>query len=135
MHPHVFDTRFRERGRRTMSWGFGLLAVAALLWGWCAVLLTTPYEVDRAHFARAVECEPRLSTDDGTANEGPSKDPCGDARDWPEALALLGLSVPVSVAGAALLTYGLLGVRVSEHAAELARLHELAARDRGQATT
>ncbi|WP_244902913.1 hypothetical protein [Streptomyces ambofaciens] len=130
----MFDTRFRERGRRTMGWGFGLLAVATLLWVWCGVLLTTPYEIDRAHSAHAVECEPRLFTDDGTANEGPSKDPCGDERDWPEALAVLGLSVPVSVAGAALLAYGLLGVRVSEHAAELARLHELATRDRGQAT-
>lgn len=117
-----------------MGWGFGLLAVATLLWVWCGVLLTTPYEIDRAHSAHAVECEPRLFTDDGAANEGPSKDPCGDERDWPEALAVLGLSVPVSVAGAALLAYGLLGVRVSEHAAELARLHELATRDRGQAT-
>ncbi|MGC9377896.1 hypothetical protein [Streptomyces sp. MH13] len=125
--------RFRERSRRTTSFGLGLLAVAAVLWVWCGVLLTTPYEVDRAYATNPVECESRLFTDDGTANEGPSKDPCGDERDWPEALALLGLSVPVSVGGAVLLTYGLIGVRVSEHAAELARLHELAGRDKGEA--
>lgn len=113
--------------------GFVLLAVAALLWVWCGVLLTTPYEVDRARAADPVECESRLFTEDGTANEGPAKDPCGDERDWPEVLALLGLSVPVSVAGAVLLTSGLLGVRVSEHAAELARLRELAERDKGPA--
>ncbi|MGC9497381.1 hypothetical protein [Streptomyces sp. WG7] len=133
MHPQVFDMRFRERGRRTTSFGFGLLAVAAVLWVWCGVLLTTPYEADRTYATNPVECEARLFTDDGTANEGPFKDPCGDERDWPEALALLGLSVPVSVGGAVLLTYGLIGVRVSEHAAELARLHELAARDKGEA--
>ncbi|MGZ3113686.1 hypothetical protein [Streptomyces sp. H62] len=48
------------------------------------------------------------------------------ARSW---------SKPTSMVSSAVLTYGLLGVRVSEHAAELARLHELAVRDRGQATT
>lgn len=125
--------RFRERGRRARAWGFGLLAVATLLWVWCGVLLATPYEIDREYSDYPVECESRLLTDDGTANEGPSQDPCGDERDWPEALALLGLSVPVSVAGAVLLSCGFLGVRMSEHAAELARLHELAARDKGQA--
>ncbi|AQS71332.1 hypothetical protein B1H29_34580 [Streptomyces pactum] len=124
--------RFRERSRRTTGLGFGLLAVATLLWVWCGVLLTTPYEIDRAYSTDPVECEARLFTDDGTANEGASQDPCGDERDWPEALALLGLSVPVSVAGGVLLTTGLLGARVSEHAAELARLRELAARDKGE---
>ncbi|MFH8974868.1 hypothetical protein [Streptomyces sp. NPDC017890] len=133
MHPQVFDMQFRERGRRTKSFGFGLLAVATLLWVWCGVLLTTPYEIEREYSTHPVECESRLFTDDGTANEGPSKDPCGDERDWPEVLALLGLSIPVSVAGAVLLTYGLIGVRVSEHAADLARLQELADRGKGRA--
>ncbi|MEU3730831.1 hypothetical protein AB0E81_15620 [Streptomyces sp. NPDC033538] len=132
MHPQVFDMRFRERGRRTRSIGFGLLAVASVLWVWCGVLLATPYEIEREYSTSPTECESRLFTDDGTANEGPAKDPCGDERDWPEALTLLGLSVPLSVAGAVLLTYGLIGVRVSEHAAELARLQELAGRDKGQ---
>ncbi|WP_345588065.1 hypothetical protein [Streptomyces marokkonensis] len=133
MHPQVFDMQFRERGRRTRSIGFALLAVAGVLWVWCGVLLATPYEVERKYSTSPLECESRLFTDDGTANEGPAKDPCGDERDWPEALTLLGLSVPLSVAGAVLLTYGLVGVRVSEHAADLDRLRELVGRDRGQA--
>ncbi|MCG8969303.1 hypothetical protein [Streptomyces sp. CL12-4] len=133
MHPQVFDMRFRERGRRARTVGLGLLAVATVLWVWCGVLLATSYEVEPEHARRPVECESRLFTDGGTANDGRAEDPCGDERDWPEALAVLGLSVPLSVAGAVLLTYGLLGVRVSEHAAELARLQELAAREKGEA--
>ncbi|GGQ83172.1 hypothetical protein [Streptomyces flaveolus] len=133
MHPQVFDMRFRERGRRARALGLGLLAVATVLWVWCGVLLATSYEVEPEHARRPVECESRLFTDEGTANNGRTEDPCGDERDWPEALAVLGLSVPLSVAGAVLVTYGLLGVRVSEHAAELARLQELAAREKGEA--
>ncbi|MYR42322.1 hypothetical protein [Streptomyces sp. SID5910] len=133
MHPQVFDTQFRERSRRVRTWGLGLLTVAAALWVWCAVLLTTSYEVESEVAHRSVECEPRLLTDRGTANEGSFKDPCGDERDWPEALTVLGLSIPLSVAGAVLLTYGLVCVRVSEHAADLARWELLAAREKGAA--
>ncbi|MEU3661315.1 hypothetical protein AB0E77_16390 [Streptomyces sp. NPDC032940] len=133
MHPQVFDTRFRERCRLIRTWGLGLLTLAAALWVWCAVLLVTDYEAESARESRTVECESRLFTDGGTANEGRFKDPCGDERDWPEALAVLGLSVPLALAGAVLLTYGLVCVRVSEHAADLARWEELAARENGAA--
>lgn len=95
--------------------------MAALLWGWCAVLLLTPYDVEREPGDKyPVECESRLTTDRGTANDGVRRgDFCADERDWPEALAVLDLSVPVSVAGAVLFTGGQVGLRLSAHAQAL----------------
>jgi hypothetical protein len=75
----------------------GLVALAALLWTWCALLLLTPYEVEeKPDDPYPEQCESRLLTDRGTANEGLWKgDLCQNERDWPEALAVLGLSVPL----------------------------------------
>lgn len=86
--------------------GAGLLLLSALLWGWCAVLLLTDYTVE-TRSGRTAECEARLFTERGTANEGLWKgDYCQDERDWPEALLVLGLSVPVALVGTALFTTG-----------------------------
>ncbi|MFC8260746.1 hypothetical protein ACFUNF_24825 [Streptomyces sp. NPDC057291] len=110
------------------AWGIGLLAVAALQWTWCALLLLTPYEVDEKPGDRyPAECESRLLTERGTANNGLQRgDWCQDERDWPEALAVLGLSVPVSVAGVALFTSGSVSRRMSAHAEAMRELDKLA---------
>ncbi|MFD4139922.1 MULTISPECIES: hypothetical protein [unclassified Streptomyces] len=123
MRSLTYDIEFRARAKKTMGWGFALLSAAALLWVWCAVLLAMPYTVgdDR-------ECEARLFTEWGTANEGGDGSSCAEERDWPEALAVLGLSVPVSVVGAVLYTSGSVSNRMSEHAAEITRLNEAADR-------
>ncbi|WP_030752175.1 hypothetical protein [Streptomyces griseus] len=115
MRARDYDLGFRNKARRTRAWGTGLLAAAALLWGWCAVLLLTPYEVDRKPDDKyPVACEPRLLTELGTAHEGRRTATwCASERDWPEALAVLGLSVPVSIAGVALFTLGTLSCRMS----------------------
>ncbi|MEU0177780.1 hypothetical protein ABZ178_31190 [Streptomyces massasporeus] len=68
-------------------------------------------------------------TDRGTANEGLWKgDLCQNERDWPEALALLGLPVPVpvSVVGVALFTIGGLSMRMSAHAEAMRDLDKIA---------
>ena len=128
MRSREYDLDFRDRAGRTRAWGIGLLSLATLLWAWCAVLLLTPYEADRKDDdAYPVECESRLLTDLGTANEGVRRgDYCADERDWPEALAVLGLSVPVSVVGVALFTTGTLSRRMSAHAEAMRELDRIA---------
>lgn len=98
MRSREYDLDFRDRASRIRAWGVGLLALAALLWTWCAVLLLFPYQVDEEPGDRYPrECESRLLTERGTANEGlQNGDWCQNERDWPEALAVLGLSTPVS---------------------------------------
>ncbi|WP_282693914.1 hypothetical protein [Streptomyces sp. CC208A] len=54
-----------------------------------------------------------------------------DERDWPEALAVLGLSVPVSVAGAVLFTVGWLSRRMSAHGEAMRELDKFADAPRG----
>jgi hypothetical protein len=123
-----YDLDFRDRAGRTRAWGIGLLVVAGLLWSWCTLLLLTPYEVDRKPDDRyPVECEPRLMTERGTANEGLGHgDYCQNERDWPEAVAVLALSVPVSVAGAVLFTSGSVSRRMSAHADAMRELDQIA---------
>lgn len=107
--------------------GFGLAVIAALLWVWCGVLLAMPYEVGTGLSDSTRKCEARLFADEGTTNVGPVQSPCADERDWPKVLAVLGLSVPISVASCALITYGSLSIRMSKHAAALAGFREAAA--------
>ncbi|MFP3986072.1 hypothetical protein U9R90_00910 [Streptomyces sp. E11-3] len=122
-----YDYRFRDRATRIRAWGIGLLSVAALLWTWCAVLLLTPYEADRKPDDRYPrQCESRLFTDRSTANEGLYRgDWCENERDWPEALAVLALSVPMSAAGVALFTSGTVARQMSAHAEVMRDLDKL----------
>ncbi|CAL9630109.1 hypothetical protein [Streptomyces sp. enrichment culture] len=128
MRSSEYDFDFRHRAYQTRSWGIGLLVVAGLLWTWCTLLLLTPYEVDRKPDDRyPQECESRLLTERGTANEGLAKgDYCSNERDWPEAVAVLGLSVPVSLAGAVLFTSGSVSARMSAHAEAMRELDRIA---------
>ncbi|MFF6772499.1 hypothetical protein ACFY8W_02940 [Streptomyces sp. NPDC012637] len=128
MRSREYDLEFRATARRTSAWGVGLLAVATLLWTWCALLLLTPYEVEDKPNGRSTrECESRLLTEYGTANEGLQRgDWCQDERDWPEALLILGLSVPVSVAGTALYAIGTVSSRMSAHSEAMRELDGLA---------
>ncbi|MFJ8884166.1 hypothetical protein ACIRJR_12240 [Streptomyces sp. NPDC102402] len=130
MRSREFDRDFRDQAGRTRMWGIALLSLAALLWAWCAVLLLTPYEVaEEPDDQYPAECESRLLTDRGTANEGLIRgDDCANERDWPEATAVLGLSLPVSVAGVALFTIGTVTRRMSSHGQAMRELDELADR-------
>lgn len=114
---------FRARAKRTQTWGFGLLSVAALLWVWFGALLLFPYTLESG-YGEERECESRLLTERGTANEGGEDMTCESERDWPELLAILGLSVPVAVVGTSLWTSGGNSHRMSEHVAEMARLSQ-----------
>ncbi|MEW2510180.1 hypothetical protein [Streptomyces sp. NPDC046870] len=128
MRSREYDLDFRDRASRIRAWGIGLLALAGLLWTWCAVLLLTPYEAEREPGDRHPDqCESRLFTDRGTANDGVHRgDYCADERDWPEALAVLGLSVPLSLAGAILVTTGTVHRTMSAHAEAMRELDRIA---------
>ncbi|MBT2443715.1 hypothetical protein J7E93_27185 [Streptomyces sp. ISL-36] len=116
MRSLPYDIDFRARARRTQGWGLGLLAVAGLMWIWFAVLLLTPYEAGES----SRECVSRF-TSESLHNSDSS---CVEERDWPELLAVLGVSVPFSVIGAVLYTSGSVSHRMAEHLAEVTRLNE-----------
>lgn len=125
MDPSASGIRLRQRAANAEAWGSVLLAAAVALWVWFAVLLLVPYDNG------GTTCESRLFTDRPTANTqgkfGLGRE-CGALRDWPEMLGILGLSVPVSVAGAVLHIGGKASLRLSEQAAEIAHLKELVSR-------
>lgn len=131
MRSLQYDVEFRARARRTQGWGLGLPALASLLWVWFAALLLAPYTLESTN-GDGEECEPRLFAQWGTANEGGRRTTCESERDWPELLGILGLSVPVAVVGTALYTGGSVSHRMSEHAAEVARLLEAEEAVRGR---
>ncbi|MEU1278158.1 hypothetical protein [Streptomyces sp. NPDC005805] len=129
MRSREYDLDFRDRATRRRSWGAGLLALAGLLWVWCAVLLLTPYQAEEPGDDDPVSCESRLLTDGGTANQGVrSGTYCAAERDWPEALFVLGLSFPVALAGTGLFTAGTVARQMSAHAEAMRELDTLADR-------
>lgn len=128
MRSREYDQDFRDQAIRTRDWGLGLLSLAALLWAWCAVLLVTPYSVDEKpddDYPR--ECESRLLTERGTANNGLNDgDYCEDERDWPEAVALLAVSLPVSLVGVGLFTAGTVSRRISSYGHTMREIDKMA---------
>ncbi|MEV4880416.1 hypothetical protein [Streptomyces cyaneofuscatus] len=135
MRSVAYDLEFREQSGRIRDWGAGLLFLAALMWGWCAILLLTSYSVETSP-GNTTECASRLFTDGSTANDGlRSGDYCASERDWPEALAVLGLSMPVALVGTALFTTGTVSRRMSAHGQAIRDLDRLADRAARRRTT
>ncbi|AGJ54750.1 hypothetical protein ID871_09530 [Streptomyces pratensis] len=130
MRSREFELDFRDEATKTRTWGAALLSLAAALWVWCAVLLTTSYQADSEPDDKYPDdCESRLFTDRGTANEGELLgDYCAQERDWPEVLAVLGMSVPVSVAGGTLFAIGTVSRRISSYGQAIRELDKLADR-------
>ncbi|MDT0426630.1 MULTISPECIES: hypothetical protein [Streptomyces] len=130
MRSREYDLQFRDRAARIRTWGLILLSLAALLWIWCAVLLMMPYEADtsgKTDYRSPAHCEARLFTDRGTANHGLQEgNYCANERDWPEALAVLGASVPLSTVGVGLFTIGTVTRRMSAHGEAMRELDKLA---------
>ncbi|WMX43846.1 hypothetical protein [Streptomyces roseicoloratus] len=132
MRSRVYDLDFRDKARRVGAWGATLLAVATMLWIWCVLLLITPYQAESVSGRSTHDCKPRLLTESGTANDGlQNGDTCANERDWPEAVLILGLSVPVAVVGTTLFTIGTVSSRMSAHAEAMRELDGLA--DAGKA--
>ncbi|MDF6021356.1 hypothetical protein [Streptomyces sp. JH34] len=130
MRSREFELDFRDKATKSRTRGVVLLSLAAVLWVWSAVLLTTPYQADRKpDDAYPVDCESRLFTDRGTANEGGIHGTyCAQERDWPKVLAVLGMSVPLSVAGGTLFAIGTVTRRISSYGQAIRELDKLADR-------
>ncbi|WP_175408095.1 hypothetical protein [Streptomyces sp. TRM64462] len=118
MRASTHDLGFRERSRRLRTWGVVLLSAAGALWLWLAVLLFTSYSIEG--YQRQTDCSAPFDRHrvvyDGLCATG--------ERDWPVAVTLLAASLPFALAGTALVTAGVVSVRMSEHGIELERLRE-----------
>ncbi|MFD5329313.1 hypothetical protein [Streptomyces sp. NPDC127092] len=97
--------RIRQSAVRMQGWGFGLCAVAAVLWVWFGVMLLVPYtagESDR-------DCKARITSEHLHDNDST----CVQERDWPELLGILALSIPFAVVGVTLYSRGSLTYRLA----------------------
>ncbi|WP_406452945.1 hypothetical protein OG782_20345 [Streptomyces sp. NBC_00876] len=121
MHPLALEQDFRMRADRLRSWGIGLLVCACLFWIYAAWQVFTPYDSTY----NAVDCpapinsEPRdiYFADSGSAHESALQ--CASDRNWPQPLAALVLSIPLSLIGTGLLTAGTVSIRLRHHEAAL----------------
>ncbi|MGW0395521.1 hypothetical protein ACWDYJ_32530 [Streptomyces sp. NPDC003042] len=130
----MYDRAFRERAERRQMWGAGLLFVAVLMWAWLAYLLLAPFIVSEGS-GNEKECDSRVFYDKEDPYEayGYAKAEggrCDAARDPAGMLALMLLSLPFAAAGVHQHSSATTALRMSAHAAEVARLEGLAASDR-----
>ncbi|MET7731352.1 hypothetical protein ABZT02_08270 [Streptomyces sp. NPDC005402] len=122
LHPAFVEERFRARTDRVRGWGIGLLGLAALLWGYAAWQLFTPYEVDYGTYGKADCTAPAFADrDDVYVDRDADARRCAAARDWPRPVAALVLAVPLATAGGALLATGLAGDSLRRRESELER--------------
>jgi len=124
MHPAAVEDRFRTGTERLRGWGFGLLALAAILWGYAAWQLLTPYELHHPN-GDSTDCTAPAFADredvysGGYAYSGERH--CAAARDWPKPVAALVLATPLATAGGVLLAIGSVSGRLRQHEADLDR--------------
>ena len=124
MHPAAVEDRFRAGTGRLTGWGAGLLVLAALLWGYAAWQLFTPYEVHWGKYGKADCSAPAFADreDEYIGNHG-YRDAlrCAAARDWREPVIALVLATPLTTAGGALLATGVASSRLRRREADLER--------------
>lgn len=104
LHRMLLDRAGTWKGRGAL-----LLILAALMWGYVAWQLVMP---EPGGFCDGLLFDEQTSSDRAVAR-------CAAERPWPRLLAVLGLSVPVSIAGAVLYTKGSVSMLMSHHAMAL----------------
>ncbi|MFS8198453.1 hypothetical protein ACLVWQ_07155 [Streptomyces sp. CWNU-52B] len=130
VHPLVIEQNFQVRAGRLQGWGIALLLFASLFWIYAAWQVFTPFDSTY----NAVDCPAPFNSErrdvyfDDSDGAHANALQCASDRDWPEPLAALVVSVPLSATGSALLTAGAVSVRLRRHDAEVLR-----AQDAGQA--
>ncbi|MFI7017548.1 hypothetical protein [Streptomyces sp. NPDC050164] len=113
MRKAELHRKLLNRAEQWKERGIGLLFVAALMWGYVAWQLLMP----GGGFSGGGGCDGLLfekqTSGDGTVTR------CFAGRPWPRLLGVLGLSVPVSIMGAALYTKASVTMLLSHHAMAL----------------
>lgn len=123
MNEH-FEQRFAAAAEKRRNWGWLLLFVAGVIWVVLAYQLMVPFSDGDDEYAGSSKCQSVLFYEgDAPTWDEATWDDCRDERRWPEMLAWLGLSVPLSVGGAVLYTSGTISLRMREYMAE----HRIAA--------
>jgi hypothetical protein len=119
-----FEQDFGASASKRRTWGGALFAAAGVIWIVLAWQLMMPFSDGDDDSSSSRKCHSVLFYEgDAPTWQDSTWDDCRAQRRWPEMLAWLGLSVPLSVVGAALYTSGSTSLRVREYMAE----HRLAA--------
>ena len=117
MHPAVAEERFISRAENRRGWGVVLLGIAAVLWGYAAWQLFTPYETQGG-----TECDAPVVAERSASEEGLWRSTrCATGRDWPGPVAALLLATPLATAGGVLVATGAASIALRRHAADLER--------------
>ena len=119
-----FEQNFAAGAQKRRTWGGVLFSGAAIIWIVLAWQLMMPFSDGDDEYSSSRKCESMLfyEGDDPTWQDD-TWDDCRAQRRWPEMLGWLGLSIPLSVVGAALYTSGSTSLRIREYMAH----HRLAA--------
>ncbi|MFH8371156.1 hypothetical protein [Streptomyces sp. NPDC018031] len=116
-----FDKQFREQANQQRQWGLRVLAAGAVLWGWFAYLVMFPYDIEHGS-GPDIECDALLFGD------GPTE-LCAEHRPWWEALAVLGVSIPVTILGAVLYVIAVASLNASRYRRDMAYFEAEATRE------
>ena len=117
MHPAVLEERFISRAENRRGAGIVLLVLAAVLWGYAAWQLFTPYDTQGGR-----ECDAPVVAERSASEEGLWKaTSCATGRAWPQPVAALLLATPLATAGGALFATGAAGVGLRRHEHDLER--------------
>ncbi|OWA11150.1 hypothetical protein B9W68_15060 [Streptomyces sp. CS227] len=125
MHPAAVERDFRAQSNRLVGWGWFLLVVAFLAWGWAAWQVFVPHGAD----GTSETCAPPAVADrpdpyssgTATSDEERHERDCAAARDWATPVTLLVVSVPAFAAGSGLFAAGWAMDRARRLTADLER--------------
>ncbi|MFI6088509.1 hypothetical protein [Streptomyces sp. NPDC051218] len=119
-----FEQDFAAGAEKRRIWGGVLFLAAGVIWAVLAWQLMAPFSEEDDDSSSSRKCQSVLFYEgDAPTWQDSTWEDCRAQRRWPEMLGWLGLSVPLSVAGAVLYTGGTTSLRMREYMAQ----HRIAA--------
>ncbi|MGW6025530.1 hypothetical protein [Streptomyces sp. NPDC055099] len=119
-----FEQDFAAAAEKRRIWGAVLFLAAGVIWAVLAWQLMVPFSDGDDDSSSSRKCQSVLFYEgDAPTWQDSTWEDCRAQRRWPEMLGWLGLSVPLSVAGAVLYTGGTTSLRMREYMAQ----HRIAA--------